>query len=93
MVNGGKREGAGRKAGSIGFSTQQQIKRLNAILTFEQYKEIVDNLIRIATSGKDREAVAAAKLIIERVEGAVPKEIVLRRDKEKTIADLLEDNE
>ena len=58
MVNGGKREGAGRKAGSIGFSTQQQIKRLNAILTFEQYKEIV-----------------------------------LRRDKEKTIADLLEDNE
>lgn len=59
-------------------TTKQEIRRLKAILTFEEYEKIVRRVINIAiTSENEKSALTAAMYIIDRVEGKVPVDVIV----------------
>lgn len=63
----------GRPIGSIGASEQRLRKSIRELITPEQYEQIIQGLVDIALSSNSPKArVDATKLIIERIEGAVP---------------------
>lgn len=73
--------------------TKQEIRRLKQILTFEQYEQIAQRVINIAIHAeKDRDALEAAKFIIERMEGRLPVEVTADITSRTTLSDILTDD-
>lgn len=78
--------------GDTHTTTKQEIRRLKAILTFEQYEQIAQRLINTAINGeKDRDAIQAAIYIIDRMEGKIPVETNVTIADRKILSQLLED--
>lgn len=65
--------------------------RIQDVVTPEQYKALIDNLINLALNARnDRDKIAATKIIIEYVEGRSPQRIeVANVDAMLTIKDIL----
>lgn len=80
----------GRPFGSGGITERQTRKTLRELITPEQYQAVIQRLIDIAMNGKkDVDAINAAKIIIERLEGKVPEQILHSIQSTLTVDDLL----
>ncbi len=64
--------------------------RIQDVVTPEQYKQIIENLVNIAlTARSDRDKIAATKIIIEYLEGKPKESIEITAPEGLTVKDIL----
>lgn len=82
-----------KNKGDTHITTRQEIRRLQQILTFDEYERIVRRIINTAiNSDNEKNALQSAFYIIDRIEGKIPSEININDVSKRTLKDLLENN-